>query len=367
MRVMKYELQKLFRFPLMWGLLAVFVGFNIYIIHSEVGNHEFHDSLHGVYEVIIGHETNGEYYELYTQYNDSVSGSYDTLDMQKIKEMKEKMGDFYPTGSYSKFIDNNYEILQKRVEEIKADGDTDGIFYPGDVFQIHKKTYLILKVCIVEMLIMMCFSVLYLMDFERLNRTEELVFSSQIGRKDMLLKHKAGILGGLMFSLLILSLSFAVFGVYVPMRGLWSIPVNSVMVMESSGVWEYPFITFVPLTIGKEFVLSIALTLLLVLLFGILSGAVQLYVHNSYITMIDTAVGFVVFMLLPYIVKNACWLKTFVCLTPSSLWYYCSRWFIENDLPVSFAWSEFITLGIWFVISIILMLVGKSYLKSKDI
>lgn len=367
MRVMKYELRKLFGFPLMWGLLAVFLGFSFYIIHSEVGYHEFQKSLHGVYNVMVGHETSSEYYDLYTHYHGSVSGSYDTLDMRKIKEMKENMCDYYPTGSYAELIDNNYETLQKRLEEIIADGDSDGMFYPGDVFQIHKKIYLIMKVCLIEMIIMMCFSVLYLMDFERLNRTEALVFSCRIGRTDMRLKLAAGVLGGLLFSVMILCLSFAVFLALVPMRGLWSTPVNSVMVMESSGVWEYPFITFVPLTIGKEFFLSIAVTLLLVLLFGILSGAVQLYVHNSYLTMIGCAVGFVVLMLLPFIVKNACWLKTFVCLTPSSLWYYCSRWFIENDLPVSFAWSEFITLGIWFVISIILMLVGKSYLKSKDI
>jgi hypothetical protein len=367
MRILRYEFRKLFGFPVMWVLLAVFLCFNIYVIHSEVGYREFQDSLHGVYEVIVGHKTGGEYYDFYTQYHDAVSGSYDTLDMQEVKEMKENMSGFYPTGSYSEFIDNNYEMLEERVQEIKSCGDTEGSFYPGDVFQIHKKTYLLLKICIIEMLIMMCFSVLYLMDHERLNRTEELVFSSRIGRKDMLLKHKAGIMGGMIFSLLILSLSFAVFWAYVPMKGLWSVPVSSVMVMESSGIWEYPFITFVPLTIGKEFLLSMAVAVLLVLLSGLLSGALQLYIHNSYITMIGTAVGFVVLILLPFMVKDATWLKTLVCLNPSCLWYGCSRWFIENDLPVSFAWSEFITLGIWSGFSVMIMIFGRLHLKKEDI
>lgn len=367
MRILKYELCKLFKFPLMWGLLAVFVGFNIYIIYGEVGYHDIQESLHGVYEVMLGHETSGEYYDLYTQYHDSVSDSYDTLDMQKIKEMKEDMGSFYPTGSYAEFMDSNYEILQKRLEDIKADGDTEGIFYPGDIFQIHKKIYLILKMCMIEMLIMMCFSVLYLMDHERLNRTQELVFSCRIGRKDIQIKHKAGMIGGLIFSVLILFLSFTVFLAYVPMRGLWATPVNSVMVMESSGIWEYPFITFVPMTISREFEISIAITILLVFLFGILSGAVQLFVQNSYITMIGTAIGFVSLMLLPFVVKIVGWVKTVICLNPASLWYYCGRWFIENDLPVSFAWSEFITLGIWLVFSMIIMISGNRYLRSKDI
>lgn len=367
MKVLKYELKKLLKFPLMWGLLALFIGFNIYIICCEVGNKEYQQSLRGVYEVIMGRKTSGENYQLYTQYREKVSAFYDSLDMQSIKEMKEYMGDFHPTGSYEKFIDNNYSKLQKRVEQIKSDGDTDGDFYPGDIFNIHKKLYLVIKLCIIEAIIMMCFSVLYLMDFERLNRTEDLVFSSWIGRSDMKIKHRAGISGGLAFSVLILSVSLGVFLALVPMGGLWRTPVSSVMVMESSGLWEYPFITFVRLTLGQEFALVIMTTVLLILLFGFTAGAVHLFINNSYITMIGTAACFVGLMVLPAAVKSAGWLKTVVCLNPVSVWYYCGRLFIENDLPVSFAWSEFVTLGIFSVTAIIFMLLGRRFFISKDI
>lgn len=367
MRVLRYELKRIFSFPLMWGLLAVFLVFNFYIIHSEVGYKEFQEHLNGIYEVILGNDTSSKYYDQYIQYLDSVSGSYDTLDMLKIKEMKENMGGFYPKGSYANFIDSNYDKLQMRVQDIKANEKTTQYFYPGDMFQIHKKIYQVMKMCMIEMLIMMCFSVLYLMDYERLSRSEELVFSCQIGRKDMQIKHKAGLIGGLVFSLMILLSSFIVFFAYVPMQGLWATPVNSVMVMESSGVWEYPFITFIPMTIGKEFVLSISITVLYVITFGVLSGAVQHFIHNSYITMIGTAAGFIILLLLPFIVKSANWIKTIAALNPASLWYYCSRWFIENDLPVSFAWSELVTLGTWLILSIIIMLWGHRYLRIKDI
>lgn len=367
MRVLKYELCKLFRFPLMWGLLVLFVSFNIYIIYSEVGYSEYQKSLNGVYDVITGQADSGEYFELYTEYKNSVSGSYDTLDMQKIKQMKEDMTGFVPSGCYQEFIDKNYDKLQNKLKQIKADGDTIGDFYPGDVFRIHKKLYLVMKLCIIEMLLMMCFSVLYLMDYERLNKTEELVYASNIGRRAMCIKKIIGIIGGLVFSGLLLFVSLAVFFSFVPMKGLWQTPVSSVMVMESSGIWEYPFITFVRLNIGQEFAIGIILSLMLTLLIGIFSSAVRLFVNNSYITLVGTSAGFVGLFLLPVAIKSVSYIKTAACLNPATLWYYCGRWFIENDLPVSFAWSEFITLGIWFIITAVIMLFGRCYLKTRDI
>lgn len=83
--------------------------------------------------------------------------------------------------------------------------------------------------------------------------------------------------------------------------------------------------------------------------------------------MISIAAGFIIFMLFPFIVETADWFKTIVCLNPAIVWYYCSKWFIENDLPVSFAWSEFVTLGIWYIITIFLMLFGIRHLKTQDI
>lgn len=205
------------------------------------------------------------------------------------------------------------------------------------------------------------------MDNERISMTEDLVFSSYYGRNVMKTKLCAGISGGMLLSLLIPAVSMPAFFICVPMKGLWNVPVSSVMVMESSGLWEYPFITFIKLTIGREFLISIVISVLIILLTGFIAGTVQLFINNSYITMTGTAAFLVELMLGTYIVENASWLKTAVCLNPSCLWYYCGRWMIENDLPVSFSWSEFLTIGVWSCLSIVFFIIGLFTFKNKDI
>ena len=365
MKIIRYELLKLLKYPLMWGLLVLFIGFNIFVIWNEVGSDDIQTALRAMYNVMINGETDSIYAEDYQAYKEGYAHEYDTLDMQKIKQMKERIT-FKPTGSYKKFIDNNYDKLQKRVEQIKSDGDTNGDFYPGDLFKIHGKLYSLIKRCIIQMMIMMCFSVLYLMDFERINRTEDLVFSSRIGRVIMRKKRIAGLIGGLLFCVFILVFSLEAFLVFVPMKGLWETPVSSVMVMESSGLWEYPFITFVRLNIGQELMLTLLTAILLTGLCGMIAGALQLFVNNSYITMISIGAGSIGLLAIPYAIKSTGWLKTVVCLSPTGLLFYCGRWFIENDIMVSFAWSEYLTLGIWFFITAIVMILGNHHLKTKD-
>ncbi len=367
MRIFIYEQKKLYRFPVIWFIFVLFLSFNVFTIYGMVGNSDFRENIEAVYDVITGKKTGGEYYDFYEQYKKDYSDIYINFNMNEIKNMKEDMSKFYPSGSYKEFIDNNYKKLQKRVEEIIASNDTDADFYPGDSFQIHGKLYKFLSQCIIEMMLIMCFSVLYLMDFERINRTEDIVFSSSTGRKNMWIKWCAGIFNGLVFSVILIVAGLTLFFTYVPMKGLMDVPISSYMVMESSGILEYPFISFVRLTIRQELILNIVTAFLIVLLAGVIAGAVHIFVNNSYISMICIAAGFVGLMWFGLTIQRADWIKTFACMNPAVLWLCCGRWFIENDMAVSFNWSEFWNLGVWGIMAVLLGMCGMRCFKKKDI
>lgn len=382
MRMFKYEVNKLLKYPLMWVLLAVFILFDLFLVSSDVGFDDSRKDIKKMYGIIFEtgvnlsgnakklsalNDSDNELEAYYATYVEGYSRIYDSLDMQKIKQMKENTFFFHPRGSYKTFIDRNYDRLQKRVEEIKVNGDGAVGFYPGDGFGIHGNLYSVIKLCIIEMLILMHFSVLYLMDFERINRTEDIVFSCTCGRKNILLKLLTGILIGLLYGIMILLASLLAFFAFVPMKDLWNTPVSSFMVMESSGLWEYPFITFVRLTFGQMLALSIFTALCLVLLLGVLSGALQFLIHNSYITVVIMCAGFLALLALPFAVQQANWVKTVVCLNPASLWYTCGRWFMENDLALSFAWSEYWTLGVWTIITVAAAIIGWRSFCRKDV
>jgi hypothetical protein len=361
----------------MWALLVVFVVFDLFIVYSEVGTSDFRRDVKEMYKIILENgvspdkisnlaDSDNELEVYYADYVNKYRKSYENLDMQSIQKMKEDMSLSYLNGSYKKFIDRNYAKLQKRVEEIKSSGEDEVGFYPGDGFAIHSKLYTILKLCIMEMLIMMCFSVLYLMDFERIHRTGDLVFTCRNGRKNMCTKMFAGMFVGLGYSVMILLTSFSAFFLCVPMKGLWSTPISSFMVMESSGLWEYPFITFVRLGFGQMFVLSVVTALILTLIIGFIAGALQLFVGNSYVAMIGMSAVFLGLLALACAVQQANWLKTIVCLNPAILWSGCRHWFMESDISLSFAWNEWWTLGIWAVIGTVCMVIGWRYFCRKD-
>ncbi|MBR5949731.1 MAG: hypothetical protein IKZ82_13960 [Clostridia bacterium] len=362
MKIFIYELKKLLRFPLMWVLAALSIGLNALLMHTPLGYPEFTRNLREMYRVLSAGIHEWEAFRIYTEYREHYSGVYNELDMLTVLEEKKDDLGFEPTGSYAEFIRGNYEKLQKRVEEIRNGGETDGPFYPGGLFGIHGALYSVLSFAIVEMLIITCFSVLYLMDFERISHTNETVLSSAVGRRIMGVKLGAGLLFGMLLSVIILAASLADFLALVPMEGLWSTSVSAFTVMERE-----LFITFFPLTIAQELMLGIAAALMLTLIMGLIVGAAQYFCKNSYLVTVCTAAIFFGAHTAIKFVNNAGIFTTAIRMTPAALLRSCGKWFIADHPAIAFAGSELWTLGIWGAIALAALLFGKMRFMRKDI
>ena len=379
MRIFFYEIKRLMRMPILWGLLVVFIGFNVFMVYTELGYRDIREDTFGIYDLILSRSSNldtdnqtsisqdkNEYEKMYDDYIRDYICIYDRLDMHGVKEMKENMLNFHPTGAYKTFIDRNYDKLNLRVAEIIESGDYRADFYPGDIFKVHKRLYTLLKIISIEAIIITCLSILYIMDIDRLCDTRSLVCSSKLGRSSIIIKFYAGLLFGTLQCAILFSTGICAFVIFTPLSKLWGIPVSSAMVMESSGLWEYPFITFVRLDIGTELLLAITSVIILNALLGLISGAVQLFTHNSYISMLLVSLGFVALLAAPLAARSQTVFKTAVLLNPAVMWQYCGRWFIEHNPALSFAWSEFWTIGIWSTIGIVAFMLGRHRLYQKD-
>ena len=379
MRIFFYEIKRLMRMPILWGLLVVFIGFDLFMVYTELGYRDIPEDTFGIYDLILSRSSNldtenqtsisqdkNEYEKMYDDYIRDCICIYDRLDMHGVKEMKENMLNFHPTGAYKTFIDRNYDKLNLRVAEIIESGDYRADFYPGDIFKVHKRLYTLLKIIAIEAIIITCLSILYIMDIDRLCDTRSLVFSSKLGRSSIIIKFYAGLLFGTLQCAIIFSTGICAFVIFTPLSKLWGIPVSSAMVMESSGLWEYPFITFVRLDIGTELLLAITSVIILNALLGLISGAVQLFTHNSYISMLLVSLGFIALLAAPLAARSQTVFKTAVLLNPAVMWQYCGRWFIEHNPALSFAWSEFWTIGIWSTIGIVAFILGRHRLYQKD-
>lgn len=381
MRLFFLEFRKLLRCRFLWLLLAVFLAYDIFIVWDTVGRNS--EIYHDMYKVIMqtGTDLTGnadkiaamlnsenEIENYYADYVKAYGDIYRDFDIHSILYAKIfSYKNFQPAGSYYEWICRNYDKLQKRVEQIKAAQEDKYAFYPGINYKVHSILFTsVLRMLLLQILILTALAVLYLMDYERIQKTEYLTYSSRTGRKIQLIKWLSGMAMSMIYAVILISISMLLFLLFVPMRGLWETPVSSFMVMQQRGFYLYPYITFVRLSFGKYLLLSLLTVFLLIILVGILSGTVQLFFRNSYLTMLSIGMFFLGLIALPYLFSTG-FLHTAMALNPAILWYMCGGWFIEYDPAVSFAWSEFVTVGIWFIIMLPLFNFGKRYFMNIDL
>ena len=229
----------------MWGLTAIFLGYNLLVFYEYIGNknaieyyHELHDTILA-YGINLNHP-NPDFNAVTPvaeSYLESVERSrtlYDNLDMAAILEQKQRHWNYYPiTATYENFLRDNYNKLQKRLEEIRSTDEADYGFYPGNTTGIHSFLYSkTLKMLMLEMAVLMMLSVLYLTDYERIHKTRDMVLPTRTGKAIMCCKIFAGICAGFLFQTLLAAVSFGTFFYCVPFRGLWKVPVSTALAAE---------------------------------------------------------------------------------------------------------------------------------------
>lgn len=381
MRLFCLEFRKLLRCWFLWLLPAIFLAYDIFTVWDTVGRDS--EIYHDMYKIIIqtgidltensdkinamlNSENGTENY--YADYVKTYESIYRDFDIRSILYSKISLSENFRTeGRYYEWISRNYDKLQERVEQIKAAREDKYAFYPGINYKVHGILFTsVLRMILLQILILTALAVLYLMDYERIQKTEYLTYSSRIGRKIQFTKWLSGMAMSLIYAVILISVSLLLFLLFVPMRGLWKTPVSSFMVMQQRGFYLYPYITFVRLSFGKYLLSSLFAVFLLMVLVGMLSGAMQLFFRNSYLTMLFIGMLFLGLIALPYLFSTG-FLHTAAALNPATLWYLCGGWFIEYDPAVSFAWSEFITIGVWFIILLIGFEFGKKYFLNIDL
>ena len=412
LRLFLPEWGKLMRFPVLWLLLLLFISLNIFFAGISAGTKNIQDEIRGYYAAASGdvpgkiplgseaasgdlsggipsdigadirmdpcaddlysekaypRQAGSFYQENYDSYHEAYSSMYDGLNMMEVMNKKAALAGCTLSGSFGTFIRRNYAILQRRVEEIRTGTEADGPFYPGDILEIHGKMYGLLKLCLLEAILFTVLCVFFLMDEDRINAAGLIVCCTRFGRKCMLVRQAAGAAYGLAGSVLMIGSGIGAFLLLVPMKGFWETPVTSVMVMENRGLYEYPFITFAGLTIRQELILSLGMCFLLLIPAALAAGALMLFLKNGYLAAVCLASGFFLLYALPFLIRTAGWLRLLILMTPAVLWNYCGLWFIENDICLSFAGSEWWTLLLWTVLTAGACLAAWLFFRERDL
>ena len=372
MRILKLEFQKIMKNPMLWLLAVIFCIVNCFIIYNEAGNKDTSKELKIMHHIITKTDdatnTHQDKSKAYQEYYKANVGLYDKLDMTKVLKQKEKIYQYQPKGFMKKFVKHNYDHLQKRVQEIKADKEYNQDFYPGQYYEIHSLLYSNLgKKLILEMSALMAISILFIMDYERLQKTNDIVDAAKTGKKIMDYKALTGTLSGILYSAVLCGVTWIYFFYCVSFKGLWNVSIASTLVAEKRdpGLF-YPFITFFKITQMQYLISTLIVYFGIILLIALATIAIQYLLGNSYFSFV-VLILFNMALFLGAYYSNETFMDVILhILNPITLYITSGGWFMENDISLSFAGNEFWIIGIsglWLMLLVIFLRFRK-YLTS---
>ncbi|MCI6244077.1 MAG: hypothetical protein MR646_12515 [Agathobacter sp.] len=404
MRLLKIECKKIITHPFLWIVWVTFVLFQLFQIYGYVGNSFMQQDLQNMYTAVLGagvapeeaarnagkevtaaekesHEYNekseidrqgtygeSEYREAYEDYRSTYGGMYDNLDMMKILEKKQEMYNYHPKGNMQQFLEDNYRKLQFRVEAIRSTEENSYGFYPGNQYKIHSILYgHIWKSLILEGAVLMMLSVLFLMDYERINKTRDIVIATVAGKECMRYKILAGVLCGLFYDLCLLIVTMGCVFYFLPFRKLWKVPVASCMVAEARDQIMYPFITFFRMTEQQYLFFSMIVLIGIMLLVAGLAASLQYLLQNSYFTFAGMCILFMGLYIFAYEKTETLLDVVKALMNPAVLYITSGGWFMENSLELSFAGNEFISIAVCGGVVFLLLGLGRRRYLYQDI
>lgn len=331
----------------------------INILNIEMQVHDYKKDIKLTHQYILNDKIDKEYL-------DSVVSVYDDFNMQIVKDTKMDLYDYKPSGKYKQFIDNCYSKLDNRVEEIKNDGESTQLTYPGQVYRLHNILYYnVFKKLMLEMAVIISVCTLFLMDYERINNTTGIVFVTKRGRTIQKSKMVSAMLVGSAINSILMIGTLGYYFTNIQYKGLWKVSLSSAMAMETRGLLTYPFITYIKMSFGKYLMFSVGYAIVLILLVSVLSSAIQLVTNNSYISIIIVVITMLGLLNILQFSTNT-WLDLLLSFNLASSWNDCGSWFMENHLFTSFKAYDWISILVQTCIVSILFSVAYKRFCRKD-
>lgn len=342
MRHIGWELQKLWRSPVIWVLLAVFVGFNSFYIWSnaragqelavlnnivatygKVIDEEMLEELQGEIEQkaeTLGSKQGAAAYlesltpEFYSEQPEDVQWQIDELSLyvmyaELAVQLKERYGKvniqalaedtkktYGLTGSAASWMDDHFVQLEKRFETYMENETYNEWFFAGNPYRMHSFLFRsVVKMVALEGILLAVLMTAYLVSYEREQRTHLLVFASKLGRKVMRKKAWAASIATTATGIVLMAGTLAVFFSLHDYSGLWSVNVGSGL------NWEYqtPYVFWWDITMWQYLLLAVAIIFISWLIITAATFALAVSVQNSYIVSITILIVLLALFVVP--------------------------------------------------------------------
>lgn len=267
--------------------------------------------------------------------------SYEDIDVVELGEAV--IAKYKLSGSAAETVRKQYLKLSKRFDKLKENGEHKNLFFIGKAYKMHTLLFKSLfGNFIYEIMILVVLITGYLINYEFENKTQFVVYSTKRGRKLSTDKFYVSIFSSILVTTIIISISLGVYFSVVSYSGLLNVPI-------SSGFnWEYnsPYISWWDMSFAKYLLYCIGLVYACEMLFTLITFIIASFIKNSYIVFFTFAIILGIFLIIPGIIpanSNAIFVAHF---TPFVLILNSFVWFMEKEIT-TFKYYEIITIVVW--------------------
>ncbi|MCR8848425.1 hypothetical protein NQ095_08430 [Rossellomorea sp. SC111] len=402
MRIIILESKKAIASPIIFGLLLLFLAWNVFYIidNNEVpeelgvvnkivntyGTEITEDSLKELNQEIvkdleglnaITQKKSGESYEhageLFSDLNNGEQPFYTDEELQffntiyleelylnraqsmdqayskfNIKKMGEKqINGFQLSGDAANMVKNGFEAFESRFEELKENGEYNEWFFEGKQFAMHgllfKKVF---RHIIIESMILVVLSTALITNFEFENGTGLVTFTTRRGRRLMIDKLKASLMASSLITLLLLSVTLGAYFIKFDYSQLWYSSINSGFNWET----QFPYVSWWDFSFIIYLTLAVIVSYTCMLLFTVLTFNLSIMLKNSYFTIIAFSVFFISMIILQGFVPGSSVFKVLAGFNLSILVLNPHQWWMATGGLTMFKYYEVQTLIVWAVV-----------------
>lgn len=369
---LKSEIKKIFRFCLFWIILAVFLVFNTFLI---VTNFDFTgDGVKTVNSYVRSNVKPEDEYGFCDDFDyakeNAVHDYYDNLSARSLLKLAASFQADKNSDTVNKIVEKNYEKVDKRIQQIKSDGEAEDVYYVGTTFGLHTELYgTVLYLVLIECLFVAILMTAYLLDYEKIFHTHQNVYSSKRGRSVVFSKCLAAVCTTVFASVVLITVTLIVFFCRVP--HLWSFmqsSVSSAMATEKRFL-IYPFITWVKMSQFQYLLAVAALMIVYAALASFITFALSFVSKNAFINSALTAILYFAFFAVWFGFSNATVLSFVQVFNPSMAMYNMKGWFMEFVMNpmTSYPGYETAVAFTYIVLTVIVIIPLWKSFKKRDI
>ena len=382
MRIIKYELSKIFSFPMVPIFVILCLLVNLGTVFLQVLNEP--SALAYVNDVSNFTKEHGAYI------TDELMAALEQSDDQNLDRLNKELSEIEPeflgfdfdrmeaqyfeeissspaainlqTAKFSAAKERYQSLLEQNADKSILAAEETGCVYS---FLFGKLLmFLSAEGCVVTVIVLAL-----VLHYEKLSRTENYLAATKTGRSLIFYKAAAGSVCSLVLHCVITAITLSVYFSIWDFSGIWDANVSSSFNFVDDGFLEKPFITWKSFTVSEYLAATLCMTLVLLIITALFTMIVCSLIDNTYFALAFILL-FAVFSIagariLPQLGFQVPYLISMY--NPVNLWRGQPLWFSEGGIDFAGKWFETIGAGTSLAVLILISIPTFRHVHRKDI